>query len=45
MLVNEKNINKSIKEINFLIESYLIHYAPTISIEIKKSLNLTNEGK
>lgn len=44
-LKNEKNINKSIKEINFLIENYLIHYAPTISIEIKKSLSLTNASK
>ena len=44
-LKNTKNIQKSIKEINFLIENYLKHYAPGISSEIKKSLSLINESK
>ena len=39
-----ENINKSIKEINFLISNDLKYYVPGISSEVKKSLELINEN-
>tara|TARA_E500000178_G_scaffold182938_1_gene181426 strand:+ start:3428 stop:5032 length:1605 start_codon:yes stop_codon:yes gene_type:complete len=44
-LKNTEDINKSIKEINFLIENDIKYYIPSISYEIKNSLGLINESK
>ena len=43
-LKNSNNIFDSIKEINFLIDKDVKYYIPSISNEIKKSLELINEN-
>ena len=44
-LKNADDINKSIKEINFLIDKDVKYYIPNISNEIRKNLKLINENK
>jgi hypothetical protein len=43
-LQNSENLNKTINEINFLIDKDVKYYIPTITNEVKKSLKRINEN-